>query len=294
MPVLRVNAAPDGPCLHLTHAPLRPALITAARGTGPIIVMIHGYSYNPDLPDHCPHRTLLRRDGAWLRQMGFGMGDPDEGLALGFGWNARGSVWKAARRARVAGGQLGRVLRILHHAAPHRPIHLMTHSMGAEVAMAALHVLPRGAVARLLTLTPATYRSTADDALRAPAGRALEWINVASRENALFDLIYERLVAPPRRRDRVIGARLHAANATTLRLDCPRTLERLQRFGAQIAPPTARICHWSGYTRPGALGFYNRLLRDPARVPLSALQAPLPSAPARWRLSLPGWQKAAT
>ena len=246
MPVLRVNAAPDGPCLHLTHAPLRPALITAARGTGPIIVMIHGYSYNPDLPDHCPHRTLLRRDGAWLRQMGFGMGDPDEGLALGFGWNARGSVWKAARRARVAGGQLGRVLRILHHAAPHRPIHLMTHSMGAEVAMAALHVLPRGAVARLLTLTPATYRSTADDALRAPAGRALEWINVASR------------------------------------------------FGAQIAPPTARICHWSGYTRPGALGFYNRLLRDPARVPLSALQAPLPSAPARWRLSLPGWQKAAT
>tara|TARA_R110002049_G_scaffold35944_3_gene115363 strand:- start:638 stop:1306 length:669 start_codon:yes stop_codon:yes gene_type:complete len=222
------------------------------------------------------------------------MGDPDEGLALGFGWNARGPVWRAARRARAAGAQLGRVLRILHHAAPDRPIHLMSHSMGAEVALAALHVLPRGAVSRMLTMVPASYSSTADDALQTPAGRALEWINVASRENALFDLMYERLVTPPRRRDRVIGARLQAGNATTLRLDCSRTLDWLQRYGAQIAPPAARICHWSGYTRPGALGFYNRLLRDPARVPLSALQAPLPTKPARWRLPLPGWQKAAT
>jgi pimeloyl-ACP methyl ester carboxylesterase len=226
--------------------------------------------------------------------MGFGMGDPDEGLALGFGWNARGPVWRAARRARAAGGQLGRILRILHRAAPHRPIHLMTHSMGAEVALAALHVLPRGAITRLLTLAPASYHSTADAALQSPAGATLEWINVTSRENALFDLMYERLVSPPCRKDRVIGARLHAVNATTLRLDCPRTLDWLQRFGAQIAPPTARICHWSGYTRPGALGFYNRLLRDPARVPLASLQAPAPAAPARWRLPLPSWQKAAT
>jgi hypothetical protein len=293
-----VNAAPDGPRLHLTAAPLHSALLRAACGNGsgtdPIIVMIPGYKYDPALPNQCPHRTLLRHDGAWLRQMGFGMGDPDEGLALAFGWNARGPVWRAAGRARAAGGQLGRVLRILHRAAPHRPIHLMTHSMGAEVALAALHVLPRGAVTRLLTLTPASYQSTADAALKSPAGSTLEWINITSRENALFDLIYERLVSPPRRGDRVIGTNLSAPNSATLRLDCPRTLSWLQRFGARIAAPTARICHWSGYTRPGALGFYNRLLRDPARFPLASLQAPVPAAPTRWRLHLPGMQKAAT
>lgn len=293
MPVLRVNADTNGPCLHLNSGPLLPALMRAASGTGPIIVMIPGYKYNPALPDHCPHRTLLRRDGSWLRQMGFGMGDPDEGLALTFGWNARGPVWHAARRARVAGGQLGRVLRILHRQARHRPIHLMTHSMGAEVALAALHVVPCGTVTRMLTLTPASYRGTADAALASDAGAALEWINVTSRENALFDLMYERLVSPRRRGDRVIGNRLTAQNAATLRLDCPRTLTKLQRFGAQIAPPSSRICHWSVYTRPGALAFYNRLLRDPGRLPLAALQAPLPPAEPRWRLPLPAWQKAA-
>ena len=293
MSILRLNATSDGLELHGSAGAPGWAIRRAARGTGPMIVLVHGYKYDPARPANNPHSTIfaaanhaMRADYThWPRHLGFGLGNDAEGLAVAVGWRARGTLWQAQRRAVSAGRHLARAIRLLHKAAPHRPVHVITHSMGSEVAFEALQSLPEGVVGRLITLTGASYRSRAETAMRSPAGRTAELINVVTRENDIFDLMYERLVAPPRRHDTVIGAGLDLPNAVTLQLDCPATLLRLEAFGAHIAKPARRICHWSGYARPGALRFYKRLLRQPGRLSLSDLQNALP------RQQSPRWSR---
>ncbi|MEY8841579.1 hypothetical protein AB9K41_21335, partial [Cribrihabitans sp. XS_ASV171] len=117
-----------------------------------------------------------------------------------------------------------------------------------------------------------------------------EFINITSRENDLFDFLFERLIAPPRPGDRAIGLGLDAPNAVTLQLDCTGTLDHISRLAHPIAGAQHRICHWSSYMRPGVLHFYNALLREPERLSLDTLRRGLPEAPApRWSrlLALP-------
>lgn len=286
MPILRLNAGLEGPALHGSPASATRAVASAAMGTGPVIVMIHGYKYDPDCARHSPHtsifagttRPILTENVQWLHHLGFGIGDPNEGLAIAFAWRARGSLWQAQRAARLAGQQLAVVITAIHNRAPGRPIHIVSHSMGSEVIFEALHRLPANSVDRIVTLTGASYASRAADALQqTEAGRSSALINVTSRENDPFDFLYERLIPPPQRGDLAMGRGIDLPNAVTLRLDCARTLAQLARFGGHIAAPSRRICHWSGYTRPGALRFYARALRHPDAVPLSALQQTLPS-----------------
>ncbi|MEL6887964.1 MAG: alpha/beta hydrolase [Pseudomonadota bacterium] len=312
MPILRLNAGPEGLTLHGSPAPALPALRHAARGTGPVMILIHGYKYDPDRRPCSPHATIFGREvhpaqgahGSWLRHLGFGTGQRDEGLALAFGWRARGNLWRAERSARAAGQHLAQVIRDIRTLSPDRPVHAITHSMGSEVIFEALQVLRPGDISRIVTLTAATYASRAMAAMQTPAGRAAELFNITSRENDVFDFMYERLIAPPQRGDWAMGNGLDLPNAVNIQLDCLRTLDTLPRFGGHVAPPGRRVCHWSGYTRPGALRFYARALRDPDAVPLPALRAALPAAVApRWSrmfappqavLSLPLGQKAAS
>ncbi len=291
MPVLRLNATDSGVAVHQSPACAPPAWHRAALGRGPIIVMIHGYKYDPDMPAHCPHTSIFspvrqthrRGHGAWLRDLGFGKGDPDEGLAIALGWRARGLLWHAQTAARHAGRALADVVQDLHLRAPHRPIHVITHSMGSEVAFEALHHLPRGAVQRIIALNGASYASRAASALRTPAGQDAELINMTSRENDLFDFAFERVLPRPKLHDHALGAGIDAPNAVTLQLDCPATLAGLAGLGARIDHPQRRICHWSAYTRPGAMAFYARALRHPAHMPLNALQQAVPDRQApRW------------
>jgi pimeloyl-ACP methyl ester carboxylesterase len=181
---------------------------------------------------------------------------------------------------------------LLRH--PGRPIHVVAHSMGIEVAMEMLHHLPAGSIHRILSLAGASYRSRVAAALATPAGREAELINVTSRENDAFDFMYEWMLTPPHRGDRALGHGLTAANAVTLQLDCSATLAHLARLGAAIAPPARRICHWSCYTRPGALAFYEALLRQPQSLRLQVLKQGLPETPApRWSrlLAPPAWPR---
>ena len=290
MPVLRINAEGELPRLHSSPRPLDEAL-SHCRGDGPVIVMIHGYKYRPGTPQNCPHRHILAmhprdmpwRAPSWPRQMGFGTGHADEGLAIAFGWNARGALWSAQNNATAAGRALARVVREVHRQLPGRPVHLMAHSLGIELAFEALHRLPASAIGRIISMTGAGYRSRALAALETPAGQTAEFVNVTSRENDPFDFLFERLIAPPTRRDIAIGHGLDAANAVTLQLDCASTLDHLGRLGAPIAAPERRICHWSAYTRQGILRFYNSLLRQPGDWSLGALRRGLPQEPApRW------------
>ena len=113
MPVIRINADGDRPRMHSGTAPVAQALHRDP-GDGPVIVMIHGWKYKPHLPAHCPHQHLFAfspkdmpwRAPSWPRQMGFGTGHADEGLAIAFGWNARGAPWAAQASAVAAGRAL--------------------------------------------------------------------------------------------------------------------------------------------------------------------------------------------
>ncbi|MEO0937243.1 MAG: alpha/beta hydrolase [Pseudomonadota bacterium] len=282
MPVLRLNARPQGLAIHGSAACADGALRRAAAGTGPIIVMIHGYKYLPGHPRHCPHVSIFKSGAThvqcWPRNLGFGGGDPDEGLAIAFGWDARGALWDVAARAVAAGEVLASAIRILSRAAPHRPVHIITHSMGSEVALSALHHLPRGAVARVLALTAASYRSRAEEALATDAGRTAELLNITSGENDIFDAAFECLVRAPQRGDRALGTGLSARNAVTIQIDCHTTLGALSQLAGPIAAPSRRICHWSAYLRPGVLDFYQTAMRAPERLPLATLQHMLPGA----------------
>lgn len=312
MPILRLNASEDGLSIHGSPAPARPALRQAAFGTGPVVIMIHGFKYDPFSAPYSPHSTIFSLktrpdrtdDVLWPKHLGFGTGRHDEGLAIAFGWRARGNLWRAQRSARIAGAHLAGVVRDVKAIAPNRPIHLITHSMGSEVAFQALELLEAGSVKRLIALTAASYASRARRALQSPAGRTAELFNITSRENDLFDFIYERLIAPPERGDRAMGVGIDAANAVNIQIDCQKSLWKLAALGAQIAPASRRICHWSGYTRPGAMGFYAHLVRKPDAMPIDMLKRALPQAMAprwsrlSWRLQgkglLPEYQKVAS
>ncbi|MEL7098793.1 MAG: DUF726 domain-containing protein [Pseudomonadota bacterium] len=279
MPVLRLNAEEHGLAVHRSPACADAALRRAAQGAGPIIVMTHGFKYQPGLTQHCPHDSIfsLNAPHGWPRHLGFGLGRSEEGLALAYGWQARGLLWQVQRRARRAGQQLAEAITTLRRAAPHRPIHLITHSMGSEVALEALHHLAPNDIARVISLTAASYQSRAIEALATPAGRRAELLNITSGENDLFDFAFERLIAPPCPGDRALGAGLDLPNAVSIQIDCARTLAAMSRLGAPVAPPSRRVCHWSAYTRPGLLRFYRIALREPARTPLSELLRALPA-----------------
>ncbi|TNJ48595.1 alpha/beta hydrolase [Phaeobacter sp. B1627] len=289
MAIIRINAVGDSPVLHARHSDFETGIRAMPPQAGPTVVMVHGYKYQPGNPDHCPHRHILSLDPqhlpwrapSWPRQLGFGLGRRDEGRAVAFGWDARASLGQAQSRAVQAGRALARVVRRIRQVDPERDIHILCHSLGSEVALEALHHLPAGAVQRLISLTGASYQSRAYQALLTPAGRAAEFFNVTSRENDAFDFMFETLTRSPGVGDRAIGQGLVAPNAVTLQLDCLDTLDRLSQMGHSIGLPERRICHWSAYTRPGALRYYQRLIRQPERTPLHLMQQLLPAVPAR-------------
>jgi pimeloyl-ACP methyl ester carboxylesterase len=253
-----------------------------AQGEAPVIIMVHGFRFAPGARAVCPHKHILSTADAprnpkslsWPRALGFGPQGAAPGLGIAFGWNALGSIWAAFDEAARAGAQLSRLINHLHQLAPHRPIHLIGHSMGARVILSALPEARANSIARILLLAPAEYRNTASRALQSPAGQTAEVFNVTSRENDLFDFLLERLIP---RADKIMGsAPPQLPNMLSIQLDDPETLDTLRARGFQMAPAQRRICHWSAYLRPGVFDFYRALVFAPHRHPIGALQAALP------------------
>ncbi len=293
MPIIRVNAQDETWRFHGAELFADDILRQIGSGPGPVIIMIHGYSYQPGDPVHCPHRHILglhpreRTWGApsWPRGLGFDSGAPGEGLGIAFGWPARGTLWGARRRAIASGHVLASLIRDIHDLMPGRRVHVAAHSLGVEVAAEALHHLPPDSLDRIVSMTGACYGSRMREALRTPAGRGACLINITTRENDLFDFLFERLIAPPARADRALGHGLEAENAVTLQLDCPTVLRHLSRLGLPVAPAAHRITHWSAYLRPGVLRLYGKLMRQPEVYSLSRLRAGLP------KRSTPRWSR---
>ena len=289
MPIIRINAVDDQAHLHGSSRPVMEALRQASGTDGPVIIMTHGYKYRPDDVNACPHRHILSLQPrampwyspSWPQQLGFGAGFEDEGLAIAFGWDARGPLWAAHRRAVEAGRVLADIITELHRLNPGRPMHFLGHSMGTELVLEALQHIPPKALCRIISMTGAAYHSRTLQALATPAGQHAEFINVISRENDLFDALYELLIQPPQKGDRSIGNGLEAANVVTLQIDCPATLDHLSKLIFPITAPERRVCHWSSYTRPGILQVYNALLRDPNALSLTSLRGGVPPRPHR-------------
>lgn len=273
------------------------ALAEALRGLppeAPVVVMIHGFRYDPDDPGRDPHRHILALapDGtawgavSWPRRLGLGGAG---GLGLAWGWEAGGTIWRAHRRAGASAEALAELVGRLRALDPDRPLHVIAHSLGARVAVLALRRLRAHDVQRMILMAPALAAGEAEEAMRSPAGRAAEVINVAGRENRLFDLLL--WLAVPLRGRRLRPGAIRAEGWLDLELDRAEVRAGLRRLGWPVAPSRAAVCHWSGYLRPGVWRLYRALLLRPREAPLAHLRrasaaAPPPRDPAPRRLPL--------
>lgn len=280
MSLIRINAAGRTPVPHGGETPLLPTLTTARDGAGPITIMLHGYKFHPHDALHCPHTHIFafedvacRKAISWPRALGF---DADTKLGIAFGWNARGTLKQALRSAGKAARALATLITHLRHIAPHRPVHLIGHSMGGYVALKCLRFLAAGDVGRIITLNAAVFQGCARRAMDTPAGQRAELFNVVSGENAVYDYLLKRAL---RRNDDAIGRGFSAPNALTIRLENRTALGQLADIGYPIAPPKHWYCHWSTYLRPGVFDLYAAILTTPERTPLPYLQSLLDSAP---------------
>lgn len=292
----------------------------------PIVVLIHGYKFDPDLPEADPHRLLYafrpnsadgRRIRSWPQGLGFAKTGGRGGLAVGFGWPARlpllGSLLTTRRtgfaraydRAGDYGARLADLIHLLRRLAPGRDIDLLGHSLGARVALASLPHLD-AAPGRMLLLGAAEFGSRARDYLAAaPRGRAPDVYNITARSNDIYDALFEQFA--PRGgllndsgagHGRAVGLGLGAdlPNWLDLQLDRQEVTDWISARGMTLTRTEARHCHWAFYTLDGALELYQAILRRRPGWDITSLrgaacfatQEPRWSRLRRRRLGLPG------
>lgn len=279
MSVMQVNvlgdelATPGERCLRTALAGHLRSLPDGA----PVVVMVHGYKYSPFDPQADPHAQIFAlrppagcwKSRSWPRGLGFDGSGPAEGLCIGFGWHAtaprlaRGLMEVDARLGHAAMG-LERLLATIGELAPGRQVDLMAHSLGARVTLSALAGCRAPLRGRAILMGAADYRSGAEAALANPAARGVEFYNIVSAENDLYDLFFRCLVPPRRPGDRVLGRGLPTAPRRwmDLPIDDARILARLAALGVRISPRRRASCHWSFYLRPGIFRLYRAILRD--------------------------------
>ncbi|MEH6521062.1 alpha/beta hydrolase [Sulfitobacter sp.] len=266
MPLLRINASTKGLSLHGSAQPVSGALAQVAATQGPVVIMVHGYKYSPFIHKNCPHARIFALQG-WPTPLGVHQSDV-QGIA--FGWHARGGLRQAYSTALDRARDLAQLISSFRG---RRDVHLIAHSLGATLCLAALPYLRAGDVGRIVLLSGAAHLGLANHALNTPAGRSCEMFHVTSGENALFDHVFEQVVPDTG----AIGRGLSCRHAMRIHIDCNRTLSKLSDLGYPLAPPQRRVCHWSSYTRPGVMLLNAALLNG--TLPFCDLRSAIPPQP---------------
>ncbi|MFN3614522.1 MAG: alpha/beta hydrolase [Rubrimonas sp.] len=282
----------DAATLRLAGRRLRPAAPGLA---APTVLMIHGFRYDPEAACADPHATLFRdgptpptldgrgRARSWPHGLGFTGGGADHALCLGFGWRAREGMATgylrggangfaiACRAARDAGETLADALWRLAPALQ-GPVDVMAHSLGARVALEALRRTAdraRGTAApvrfgRMILMGPAAFAAEARAALAACDAARMptpEVYCLSARGNARFDLLFEMLgpwgMGPSLGR---AGLGERRARWLDLAFDHPALERWAADRGVAMAPARRGPCHWSFYTRPGAMALHRAIL----------------------------------
>lgn len=293
-PPILVNFGPDGLIFD------RGALVTALAALpdrAPVVVLIHGYRFEPGLSGQCPHHHIFApvprifdgKEISWPRHLGL---DGTRGLAIALGWPARGSLWRAHATASQVGAALAEFAELFRLLAPGRVLNIFAHSLGTRVALTALEQARPGAFGRLILLAGAETRSMARRALSSPGGQGVEVVNVTTRENDLFDAAFEWLLHFGRQWSIGQGLGDSVPNWRDLWIDQDPSRDALARRGFPLPPPSGRVSHWSSYLRAGVFPLYRAVLTG--RLPLAAL--PQTKVARRWSLLMraPGlrWARA--
>ncbi|SFA72710.1 Alpha/beta hydrolase of unknown function [Poseidonocella pacifica] len=288
MPLVRITAKEEQPVLHGAGDLPQSSLDTLLSAPVPVVIMVHGYKFLPDSA-HCPFETILapkttstgRLGISWPRHLGV---TETNGAGIAFGWSARGSLPRAYAEAARAGKALASLMTRIAAIAPGRPISLVTHSLGARVYLEALRHL--GPIeTRAILMAGAEFTCLGQDALQTPAGRLARVLNVTSRENDLFDFLFELRLTALLTGARALGQGLDRRHPhwCDLQIDSEDARERLAALGFRIAPPARQICHWFPYMRPGVFPLYRAFLAGKPQVAPARLSAILPKRQsARW------------
>ena len=302
MPLVQVNISGDRLDGENEVRASLAAALAGRRADTPVILLLHGYKFSPHCSAHDPHTHILSMEPrrcwkavSWPRKLGLGRGEANEPLCIAVGWEARGTLWQAYRRAETAGAGLAALIALIKGIAPGVPVQALAHSLGARVVLSALGHLPAGAMDRAVLLAAAELRSRAAIALDCPAGQRLDVLNVTSGENLFFDALLTWLIAPHAWGERSLGAGLaHAERGMEptegmrwldLQIDDAGHRAALAALGYPIPAPDRRICHWSVYLRTGLFDVYRAVLTG--ALPQCRLSAALP-APMPLRVGPPG------
>ena len=272
----RADVTVDG--LRLDRAGLAQRLAALPPGA-PVVAMVHGFRFAPGAKGNCPHGHIFSINPpahdwtaiSWPRHLGL---NGARGLAVGFGWRGRGWFVAVSRRARVAGRALAELAALVQALDPGRPFDVIAHSLGARVALSALHHARPGDFRRLILLAGAEARGPAEAAMATEAGRGVQVVNVTTRENDLFDLMFEWLAEAGLDHAIGQGLRVTPPNWLNLQIDQQASLTALERLGYALPAPPARISHWSPYIRPGVFAIYRALIDG--SLPIATLRAALP------------------
>lgn len=286
------NATPGYalPCGANCDTALRQALAAQPQGS-PIIIMVHGKGYKPGQPALDPHELIFApgtrsqrakrhtRFVSWPKRL--------KGICIGFGWTSTGSIWHAARTAQEAGKALAALIAQIHQLAPGRRVDLIGHSLGARVCLSAVEHSQTSSIGRVLLLAGAEFSDRAQTAARSPAGQQAEFFNITSRENDLFDFLFECALSPMGYSTALGRGVEGLPNWLDIQLDNPQTCTALRALGLRLGRSRSPICHWSVYLRPGAFALYRRMFHDRQELTFAQLRASLATQPdPRWsRLS---------
>jgi len=313
MAILRVNSGANGVELADRPGDAGGALTRAARAIpadAPIVILIHGFMYDPEGASPAnPHGALYAetrattrrsRRASWPRGLGFTEEGRADGLCVAFAWQSRprplatligaqrNHFSTAYERAPAAAEALLGVIRTLRAARPDAKIDLFCHSLGARVALLALRGAAEtgmaGSLGRVILLGGAEFASAARATMaaleRLPGPRRPEVFNIISRENDLYDALFEFFAPRSRANPRPEGGALgrkglgeRRENWIDLQLDHPDVGAFLAARGARLAGGRQVACHWSFYTRPGAMRLYRRILRQREAWSVAALRA---------------------